>query len=144
MNTNPRFHINAVRSLGLSINSNVLSLQWNSSENHSIHTVGDFYLDLLVSTVRRNNYHYYLFIVFISNARPKYWFRSSRFINPPAVFMRPIDQCSSGRSFMWVGYLQEPRKTLPEKITTDCCFCSFVLYLHGKISLSRSYKAPWH
>lgn len=51
----------------------------------------------------------------------------SRFINPPAVFMRPIDQCSSGRSFMWVGYLQEPRKTLPEKITTDCCFCSFVL-----------------
>lgn len=66
----------------------------------------------------------------------------SRFINPPAVFMRPIDQCSSGRSFMWVGYLQEPRKTLPEKITTDCCFCSFVLYLHGKISLSRSYKAP--
>lgn len=44
---------------------------------------------------------------------------------------------------MWVEYLQEPRRTLPEKITTDCFLfvCLFVLYLHGKISLSQSYKA---
>lgn len=32
-----------LRSLGLSINSNVWVLQWNSSENHSIHTVGGLF-----------------------------------------------------------------------------------------------------
>lgn len=54
-----------LHSLGLSINSNVLSLQWNSSENHSIHTVGDFYLDLLVSLVRKQLSLLFIYCIYI-------------------------------------------------------------------------------
>lgn len=173
-----------LRSLGLSINSNVWVLQWNSSENHSIHTVGGlFFLFCFVFflksgpcsvTCEKITAIVIIYLLYLySNARPKYWFKitayfkqcfsppasialcfctvesqgwkgldnkwiavgESTFISRLAVFiykMRPIgpltNVAQSEASCMWVEYLQEPRKTLPEKITTDCflfvCFIS--------------------
>lgn len=80
-----------LRSLGLSMNSNVWVLQWNSSENHSIHPVGDFFLKSAPSSVTCEKITAIVIIYLLylySNARPKYWFKTTAYFkqcfSPPA------------------------------------------------------------
>lgn len=49
-----------------------MSLQRNSSEKRPPHTAGGFIWTIQCCLGEKNNGYYYLFIVFIANARPKY------------------------------------------------------------------------